>query len=263
MSNIVSANPKTALLEKVREVIPEAAIDQIDDILNTIGSTPEAVMAKPGKLQSFLKLVEAAQPGSLEPVETPAPITPVKTQSSAHIESAEAVESGDRDWATFNPADLETLSIEDLTLYSGWQEQEEKRMALLNKIRSRQATTIAARESSLQAQLNIAETSRRVLQTEAQVKFANQEGAELDALAVEIGTATIQGQFQREKAALEKLGKVGNETPTLGEVALLQATVVKHDRLNMAANIQNSIAPLVKAIGASTEKSAEAQTIDV
>jgi hypothetical protein len=196
-------------------------------------------------------------------VETPAPIAPVPTPAPTEAPKAPIgpSEGGDRDWATFDPSDLETLSIEDLTLYSDWQEQEEKRMELLNKIRFRQAATIAAKESSLQAQLNIAETSRRVLQTEAQVKFANKEGAELDALAVEVGTAAIQDQFQREKAALEKLGTVGNETPTLGEVALLKATVVKHDRLNMAANIQNSIAPLVKAIGGAEEQNV--QTIDV
>lgn len=263
MSNIVTANPLTALLEKVRETIPAATKDQIEDILNTIGSTPESVMAKPGKLQSFLGIVQKAQPGGLASVETPAPIAPVPTPAPTEFPKAAIVpsESGDRDWATFDTNKLDTLSFEELESYDEWQAKEEKRIALLNRIRGNQAKAIAAKETSLKSQLDIAETSRRVLQTQAQVEYAKSQGAELDQLAVSVGTATMADQFDREKSALNDLGKLGKETPTLGQVALLQAQVIQHDRLNMAANIQNSIAPLVKSIGPSTEKSA--QTIDV
>lgn len=249
------------LLSKVQETIPTATLEQIEDILNTIGSNPEAVLSKPGKLQSFLNLVKAAQPGELATVETPDPIVPapIEVPKTAPIVSANG---GDRDWATFDTNKLDTLSFGELESYDEWQSKEEKRIALLNRIRGNQAKAISAKETALKSQLNIAETSRRVLQTQAQVEYAQTQGAELDELAVSVGTATMADQFDREKSALNDLGKLGKETPTLGQVALLQAQVIQHDRLNMAANIQNSIAPLVKAIGASTEKSA-AQTIDV
>lgn len=167
----------------------------------------------------------------------------------------------DRDWASFDPAGLDTLSIEDLTLYSEWQEKEEARMEMLNKIRSRQVATIAAKESALKAQLDIAETSRRVVQTQAQVEYAQTKGSELDDLARSVGTSTMADQFDREKTALTDLGKLGKETPVLGQIALLQAQVLHNERMNMAANIQNSIAPLVQSIAPAAEKSA--QTIEV
>lgn len=268
MSNSIAINdPITALLEKVQESIPAATQDQLTDILNTIETSAELILsAKTGKFQGFLKLVQDAQPGGLASVESVTPIVSatVQTPVSAPIvpdAAPVASEGGDRDWATFDPNQLDTLSYEDLESFSEWQDKEEKRVALLNKIQNKRASAISSTEEALKNQLLITETNRRVLQTKAQVEYATNQGAELDKLAVSIGTATMADQFVREKNALNELGQVGKETPTLGQVALLQARVIQRERMNQSNGIANSIAPMVKAIGpTSTEK--EVVTID-
>ena len=251
------------LLEIIQETIPTATQEQVSDILQAHSTTETAVLSKPGKLAAFIGLVEKSQPGGMatrsqiisastsEPapkVVTTAPIATVNTQPT------------DRDWAKFDPNELSALTYEDLELYSEWQEKEEKRITLLNRIQGKRATTIASTEESLKNQLTIAETNRRVLQAKAQVEYATNQGAELDDLAVSVGTAAMVDQFDREKKALRDLATVGKETPTLGQVALLQATVIQRNRLNRSNAIANSIAPIVNRIGASTEK--EMVTID-
>lgn len=246
------------LLKTIQETVPTATQSQVSDILQTQGTTESAVLSKPVRLAAFIGLVEKAQPGGMitrsqimpavPKIVITAPIAPVNSQPI------------DRDWAKFNPDELSNLSYEDMESYSVWQDTEEKRIMLLNKIQSKRAATIASTEESLKNQLTIAENYRRVLQAKAQVEYATTQGAELDELAVSVGTESMVDQFNREKKALQDLVAVGKETPTLGQVALLQATVIQRDRLNRSNAIANSIAPKVNRLEASTEK--EVVTID-
>ena len=250
------------LLEIIQETIPTATQEQVSDILQAHSTTETAVLSKPGKLAAFVGLVEKAQPGGMATrsqiisastapapkVVTTAPVAPVNPQPI------------DRNWAKFNPDELANLSYEDMESYSAWQDMEEKRITLLNKIQSKRAATGISTEESLKNQLTIAETNRRVLQAKAQVEYATTQGKELDELAVSVGTESMVDQFDREKKALQSLATVGKETPTLGQVALLQATVIQRDRLNRSNAIANTIAPKVNRLEASTEK--EMVTID-
>lgn len=260
MSNIVTANPLIALIEKVRETIPAATVEQLQDILTTIGSNPESVIAKPGKLQSFLLMVQKSQPGGLAPVETPAPIASIPTPAPETPAPIVAT-SGDRDWAKFNIRDLATLSMAELKEFKAWRAEEAERKALMNEILGEEATSIAAEESALQNRLTIDETNRRILKTKAQVEFMEQKGSDLDQLSRETGKNLAQDYFDRESESFRNLRTVGKETPTEGELLLLQAKVVNRDRMNRANTIANTIAPMVKAIGqAPVEK--EMVTID-
>jgi len=251
------------LLEKIQKHISNCTQDQLDAALIAAEITEDQIAKSPGLMGSIVGRLKKSVPGGMEvsrsqiiSVSAPAP----KVVTTAPIATAAPTQPIDRDWAKFDPNELSALTYEDLELYSEWQEKEEKRVTLLNRIQGKRATTIASTEESLKNQLTIAETNRRVLQAKAQVEYATNQGAELDDLAVSVGTAAMADQFDREKNALQDLAKVGKETPTLGQVALLQATVIQRDRLNRSNAIANSIAPMVNRIGASTEK--EMVTID-
>jgi hypothetical protein len=253
----------TALLNKVRETIPAATIAQLEDILNTIGSTPESVMSKPGKIQSFLAMVQKAQPGGLAPVETPAPIAPVPTPAPTEAPKAPIVpsEGGDRDWSKFNIRDLATLSMAELKEFKAWRAEEAERKALMNEILGEEADAIAAEEEALKNRLTIDETNRRILKAKAQVEFMEQKGSDLDKLSLETGKELAADYLERETKAFKSVLDLGKQTPTEGELAHLQAQVVNRSRMNRANTIANSIAPLVKAIGGAEEQNV--QTIDV
>ena len=258
---LTTTNP---LLAKVRETIPAATNEQIDDILNTIGSTHEAVMSKPGKLCSFLRLVEAAQPGGLAAIEPEAAIVSATAAPAKTVETPIVpANDGDRDWVTFNVRDLAALTTAELREFKLWRAEESERKALMNEILGEEASAIAAEEKALQNQLTIAETNRRVIKAKAQVEFLNEKGSALDELSLETGKDLAQDYFDRETESFATLRTVGKETPTEGELLLLQARVVNRDRMNRANTIANTIAPLVKAIGASTTAQEEVQTIDV
>ena len=251
-----------SLLEKVQKHV-SCTQDQLDAALLAADVTEDQIAKSPGLMSSIVGRLKKSVPGGLEvprsPIVSAVSVLATKIAIPAPV-VAIVPQPVSQDWSKFNPDELVNLTYEDMESYSVWQEKEEKRITLLNKIQGKRAATIASTEESLQAQLKIAETSRRVLHTRAQVEYACTQGAELDELTVSIGTAAMVDQFDREKKALYDLATVGKETPTLGQVALLQAQVVQRDRLNRSSAIANSIAPMVPRLEASKDR--EVMTID-
>ena len=251
-----------SLLEKVQKHVSTCTQDQLDAALLAAEITEDQIAASPGLMGSIVGRLKKSAPGGLEvsrsPIASATSVPKIVIPAPVALTNPQPI---DRDWAKFNPDELGNLSYEDMESYSVWQEKEEKRITLLNKIQAKRAATIASTEESLKNQLTIAETNRRVLQAKAQVEYATTQGKELDELAVSVGTESMVDQFNREKNALRDLATVGKETPTLGQVALLQATVIQRNRLNRSNAIANSIAPMVSRIEAAQPEK-EVVTID-
>jgi hypothetical protein len=255
----------TTLLEKIQKAVPTATEAQLNQALADAGMDAAKVESSNGLMGSIVGRVRKMQAGGLAVKAVDAPIvdasaiatTPAVNAVDAPIASVEC----ERDWATFNVRDLGSLTMAELLEFKAWRTDDAVRKALINEILGDEAATIAAYEESLQNQLVIAETNRRVIKAKAQVEFLNEKGEALDNLSLETGKDMAQDYFDRETASFATLRTVGKQTPTEGELLLLQARVVNRDRMNRANTIANTIAPLVKAIESANTQ--DVQTIDV
>jgi hypothetical protein len=263
MSNITNIDKLTSLLEKVQETIPEATTEQLTDILDTIGSTPEAILtAKTGKFQGFLKLVQDAQPGQMASVESATPIVSATVPTPAfapivHVEAPIASDSAPFDW---DNASDEACEAEELRLQNLAARKARKARALALEVTIAETDSQIADSEAKATELNglVLDASQELAKQKTMLNLKSIANPRITQMAIDAATEATTAQLERTEAAIGRGKSIALATPVAAEIAADRA----HLRSIKMLNEQYGLTSATPMLLSGTESAQTMVTID-
>lgn len=260
--------------------IQGATIATLTKTLERLNRTPEDYEGEDlGPLRYELKqdmrstAIATVEPKGFQTTRTKAPLkksTAIASASTTGQAIAPIAPSLDSDLVLDESTDLEAIDLDSLTgeqldrvlelieQRSTHLEKLQKAHAGKKRLLKLKADNAAKEAEAIEVDQQLLEASETLQRQKAQLQLRRKASPELIALQQSSAEKIVRQDLDRTKAALGKLETIAAETPNTAELAEFRAKLLRSQRWNEAASIQNATLPL--AIVGTPES--QTQTID-
>lgn len=240
------AMAQQTLLEKIQRHVPTVTQSQLDDALLVANLSADKVASDNALTQSIVGRLKKNVPGGMTTIApTTPPVPMLKEEAKAKTEEVE-VKMGDRDWATFNIKELSSLTDEELDSFQAYREADLKRKNKINAILGMESESLDIEAEILKTHSKVQTASRSVEGDRHAFSLASAQDSELLELAIKASESTVLDELERNRVVFEQIVNLGKQTPTYGELRLLEAQKFQRTRMNQSIRIQNTIEPEVQ-----------------